>query len=140
MAAIYTYWISTGLLVLLYLTSAFMYAIKKDWVRSVLAELNYPAPYLLPFMIAVKIVGPVAILSRVCVAISDLAYAGIFYHLLLSGMAHLGVGKPKGAMPAAVALVLLAASFATQNPARDIPSPYAPTFGGYQSTHIERNL
>lgn len=139
MSAIYTYWISTGLLVLLYLTSAFFYATRKDWVRSALVELNYPAPYLLTFMIAMKIVGPVAILSRVSVALSDLAYAGIFYHLVLSGMAHLGVGKPKGAMPAAVALVLLAASFATQNAARDIPSPYAPAFGVHQSTHIERN-
>jgi hypothetical protein len=139
MAAICTYWISTGLLVLLYLTSAFLYATKKDWVRSVLAELNYPAPYLLPFMIAVKIIGPVAILSRVSVALGDLAYAGIFYHLLLSGMAHLGVRKPKGAMPAAVALVLLAASFATQNAARDIPSPYAPTFAAHQPIHIGRN-
>jgi hypothetical protein len=130
---------STGLLVLLYLTSAFLYATKKDWVRSVLAELNYPAPYLLPFMIVVKIAGPMAILSRVSVALSDLAYVGIFYHLLLSGMAHLGVRKPKGAVPAAVALMLLAASFATQNAARDIPSPYAPDFGAHQSTHIGRN-
>jgi len=138
MAAICTYWISTGLLVLLYLASAFLYATKKDWVRSVLVELSYPAPYLLPFMIVVKIAGPVAILSRVSVALSDLAYAGIFYHLLLSGMAHLGVGKPKGAMPAAVALVLLTASFATQNAARDIPSPYAPAFAAPLSTLIGR--
>jgi hypothetical protein len=59
------------------------------------------------------------------VPLSDLAYAGIFYHLILSGMAHLGVRSLKGAAPAAVGLVLLAASFATQNDARDVPSPYA---------------
>jgi hypothetical protein len=101
-------------------------------------ELNYPAPYLLPFMIVVKILGPAAILSRLSVALSDLAYAGIFYHLLLSGMAHLGACKPKGAIPAAVGLVLLAASFATQNAARAIPSPYAPAFAAHQSSLIER--
>lgn len=57
-------------------------------------------------------------------ALSDLAYAGIFYHLLLSGLAHLGVRKPRGALPAVVGLALLAASFVTQNAAREVPSPY----------------
>ena len=75
-------------------------------------------------MIAVKVLGVAAILSRFSVAVSDLAYAGIFYHLLLSGLAHLGVRKPSGALPAAVGLVLLIASFVTQNAAREFPSPY----------------
>ena len=44
----------------------------------------------MPFMVLVKVLGPVAILSRFSVAVSDLAYAGILYHLLLSGSAHLG--------------------------------------------------
>jgi len=125
MAAIYVYWISTTLLSLLYLSSAFLYLTKADWVRRTLAELNYPAPYLVPFMIVVKVLGPAAILSRVSVPLSDLAYAGIFFHLLLSGSAHLGVRKPNGALPAVIGLVLMAASFATQNTARDVPSPYA---------------
>lgn len=127
MAATYTYWISTALLSALYLTSAITYVTKGAWVRQTLTELYYPAPYLVPFMIAVKVLGPAAILSRVSVPLRDLAYAGIFYHLLLSGLAHLGVRKPIGALPAAVGLALLAASFLTQNTARDAPSPYALT-------------
>ena len=123
MVSIYTYWVSTGLLCLLYLTSAFMYVTKGEWVRKVLAELGYPA-YLVPFMIGVKVLGPLAILSRFSVAVSDLAYAGIFYHLLLSGLAYVGVRKPSGALPAAIGLAMLAASFVTQNAARAIPSPY----------------
>lgn len=123
MAAIYIYWISTILLSLLYLSSAFLYVTKGDWVRQVLAGLGYPA-YLVPVMIVVKVLGPVAILSRFNVALSDLAYAGIFFHLLLSGLAHLGVRKPSGALPAAMGLVLLSASFLTQNAAREVPSPY----------------
>jgi DoxX-like family len=123
MATIYIYWISTALLSLLYLTSAYMYATKGDWVRQVLADLGYPA-YLVPIMIVVKVLGVVAILSRVSVALSDLAYAGIFYHLLLSGLAHIGVRKPSGALPAVIGLALLAASFVTQNAAREVPSPY----------------
>lgn len=127
MAAIYTYWVSTSLLSLLYLTSAYIYVAKGDWVRQILAGLGYPA-YLVPVMIGVKVLGVAAILSRVSVALSDLAYAGIFYHLLLSGLAHLGVRKPGGAMPAAIGLALLAASFVTQNAAREIPSPHMQAF------------
>jgi len=131
MASTCTYWISTALLSLLYLTSAFMYLTKGDWVRKVLADLGYPG-YLVPFMIVVKVLGPVAILSRFSIALSDLAYAGVFFHLVLSGMAHLGVRKPKGTVPALIGLVLLTASFATQNTARGVQSPYAPVAGAYQ--------
>lgn len=123
MATTYIYWISTALLSLLYLISAGLYAIKGDWVRKALTDLGYPT-YLVPVMIVVKTLGPIAILSRFNVALSDLAYVGIFYHLLLSGLAHLGVSKPKDAVPAVVGLVLLIASFLTQNTAREIPSPY----------------
>ncbi|WP_420970460.1 DoxX family protein [Bradyrhizobium sp. B120] len=124
MAPIYIYWISTALLSLLYLTSAFMYLTKGNWVRQALADLGYPA-YLVPFMIVVKVLGPAAILLHTNVALSDLAYAGMFYHLLLSGLAYLGVRKPSGALPAVAGLALLIASFATQNAAREMPSPYA---------------
>jgi hypothetical protein len=39
-------------------------------------------------------------------------------------MAHIGARSLKGAVPAAMGLILLAASFATQNVAREIPSPH----------------
>lgn len=133
------YWISTGLLSLLYLFSAFIYVTKGAWVRQTLAELNYPAPYLVPFMVVVKVLGPVAILSRVSTPLSDLAYAGIFFHLVLSASAHLGVRKPKGALPAIVGLALLAISFATQNVARETPSPYAPAAVAQPIPNSERN-
>ncbi len=126
MTAIHTYWISTTLLSLLYLSSASLYLTRRNFVIQAQADLGYHATYLVTFMIVVKILGPLAILSRLNVPLSDLAYAGIFYHLLLSGMAHLGVRKPKGAIPAAIGLALLVASFATQNAARDVLSPYAP--------------
>jgi hypothetical protein len=100
-----------------------MYLTKDNWVHQVLADLGYPA-YLVPVMIVVKVLGVLVILSRFSVALSDLAYSGIFYHLLLSGMAHIGARKPSGALPAAVGLALLAASFVTQNAAREFPSPY----------------
>jgi hypothetical protein len=137
MPAIYIYWFSTGLLCALYLTSAFLYVTRGAWVRGVIADLGYPT-YLVPAMIVVKVLGPIAILSRFSIALSDLAYAGVFYHLLLSGLAHLGARKPKGAGPAAVGLLLLAASFATQNAARLSPSPHAWGAEAPASTPSER--
>ncbi|EPF1293933.1 MULTISPECIES: DoxX family protein [Enterobacterales] len=120
----YIYWASTILLSALYFSSAALYLTKKAWVRDTLSRLDYPATYLIPFMIVIKILGPIAILSRISMPISDLAYAGIFFHLLLSGMAHLGVRKPLGALPAVIGLALLVVSFSTQNSARTSPSPY----------------
>ena len=120
----YIYWASTILLSGLYFSSAALYLTKKAWVRDTLSRLDYPATYLIPFMIVIKILGPIAILSRISMPISDLAYAGIFFHLLLSGMAHLGVRKPLGALPAVIGLALLVVSFSTQNSARTSPSPY----------------
>lgn len=122
----YIYWISTALLSLLYVSSAFLYLSKASFVRNAQAELGFSAGFLVPFMVLIKLLAPVVILSRFNVAMSDLAYAGTLYHLVLSGLAHLGVGKPKGAIPAALGLALMAASFATQNVAREMPSPYAP--------------
>ncbi len=126
MATAYLYWISTALLSLLYFASASMYVAKGDFVRRAQADLGYSAPLLVPFMIVVKFFGPLAILWHFNVALSDLAYAGIFFHLILSGMAHLGVRKPKGAIPAALGLIFLVTSFTTQNAARELQSPYAP--------------
>lgn len=123
MTANHAYWISTALLSLLYLASAWLYIVKRDWVRQTLAEFGYPA-YLVPLLTAVKILAVLAIVARFSVPLSDLAYAGMLFHLLLSGLAHIGIRKPSGALPAAVGLVLLIASFTTQNAARDIPSPY----------------
>ncbi|AYM65685.1 hypothetical protein G6L68_24845 [Agrobacterium fabrum] len=129
MVSTYIYWISTALLTLLYLASAFMYLSKRDFVKKAQVDLGYSASHLIPFMIVVKILGPLAILSRINVPLSDLAYAGMFYHLLLSGMAHLGVRKPAGAIPAVIGLVLLFTSFLTQNAVRAVPSAYLQALG-----------
>ncbi|MEF3063027.1 DoxX family protein [Ralstonia solanacearum] len=123
MTANNVYWISSALLALIYLTSATLYLVKTDWVRKQLAELGYPG-YLVPLFIAVKILAVTVVLWRVSIPLSDLAYAGMFFHLLLAGLAHIGVRKSKEALPAAIGLMLLIISFATQNAAREIPSPY----------------
>nr|WP_315394595.1 DoxX family protein [uncultured Duganella sp.] len=131
MTEISLYWISTALLSVLYLASAVTHITKRAWVREAITGFGYPG-YLLPVLVVVKLLAVLAILPRFSVALSDLAYAGMFYHLLLSALAHIGVRKPAGAVPAALGLALLAVSFATQNAARDLPSPYAPAVPSHQ--------
>lgn len=122
----YVYWGSTVLLSLLYAASALLYIARREDVEKAQKDLGYSATLLVPFMIAVKILGPAAVMSRFSVALSDLAYAGMLFHLILSALAHLGVRKPKAAVPAFLGLVLLVTSFVSQNLARVESSPYAP--------------
>ncbi|QOL13687.1 DoxX family protein [Dickeya dianthicola] len=122
----YVYWISTALLCSLYLASAAWYATQGDQVRQAFGALGYPA-YLVPLLLAVKVLGIAAILARVSVVLSDLAYAGMFYHLLLSFSAHINVGDGVGFLPALIGLGLMLASFLTQNAARAKASPHAPS-------------
>jgi hypothetical protein len=127
MARKYAYWISTALLCLLYLASATMYLTMGEKVRQSFVALGYP-PYLRDVLIVVKILGVIAILSRRSVALSDLAYAGMFFHLLLAFSAHINAGD--GAfLPAVIGLIALFFSFSTQNAARARPSPYLPLSG-----------
>ena len=120
----YAYWISTALVCLLYVASATMYLTMADQVRQSLAGLGYPA-YLREILITVKILGVVAILSRVSVRLSDLAYAGMFYHLLFAFSAHINA-HDGGFFPAVAGFLALVVSFLTQNAARAKKSPYPP--------------
>ena len=91
-------------------------------VAQMMPQLGYPVylTYLLP---VVKVLGPLAILSRLSVALSDLAYAGMFFHLLLAFSAHLTSGVP-GWPGAVVLFALMLISFFTQNAVRKPQSPH----------------
>ncbi|WP_372359661.1 DoxX family protein [Xanthomonas axonopodis] len=124
MARKYSYWISTALVCLLYAASAIHYLMMGDQVRQAFIGLGYP-PYLREVLIIAKILGIVAILSRVSIRLSDLAYAGMFYHLLLAFSAHINA-RDGAFAPAVLGLIVLAVSFLTQNAARAKKSPYPP--------------
>lgn len=119
----YAYWISTGLVTLLYTMSVTMYVRQWDHVRELLGALGYPA-YLVPVLIIAKSLGLLAILSRASVLLSDLAYAGMFFHLLLAFSAHVNAGEYVGSIPSVVGLAAVVVSFLTQNAARAKKSPY----------------
>ncbi|MCU0883041.1 MAG: DoxX family protein [Hyphomonadaceae bacterium] len=120
----YVYWIATGLLALIYIAGGIMYLTNLDWVRGAFAALGYPS-YLVPFLAVAKLGAAVTILWRFSVALSDLAYAAMLFHLLLAVSAHVAAAD-MGFGPAVVGLIALAVSFATQNAARKSGSPYGP--------------
>lgn len=120
------YWASTVLLCLIYGAGAVMYILQRSLVEEGFAHFGYPS-YLVVVLIVVKILAPLAILSRASVKLSDLAYAGMLFHLLLAVSAHLNAGDG-GFVPAFVALALLVTSFLTQNMARKRRSPNVPNF------------
>jgi hypothetical protein len=120
------YWTSTVLLCLIYGAGAVMYILQRPLVEEGFAHFGYPG-YLVDVLIAVKILAPLVILSRISVKLSDLAYAGMLFHLLLAVSAHVNAGDG-GFGPALVALALLVTSFLTQNLARTHHSPNVPIF------------
>jgi len=122
------YWASTALLCLVYLGGALAYVTQRTMVEEGFAHFGYPA-YLVTVLIVAKIAAPLALLSRVSVRLSDLAYAGMLFHLLLAISAHLNAGDG-GFLPALAALALLIVSFLTQNAARKTPSPNVPDLFG----------
>lgn len=121
------YWLSTSLLCLFYASNAAMYLAQRPMVEAGFGYLGYPA-YLVTLLIVAKIAAPLAILTRVSVRLSDLAYAGMFYHLVLTISAHLNVGDG-GFVPALVVLVLVVVSFLSQNAGRKAASPNVPPVG-----------
>tara|TARA_R110000787_G_scaffold117209_4_gene227889 strand:- start:2863 stop:3270 length:408 start_codon:yes stop_codon:yes gene_type:complete len=121
----WVYWISTGLISLGYLGGAAYYVFNHDAAAEGMIQLGYP-PYLSYLLPVVKVLGPLAILSRMSVALSDLAYAGMFYHLILAFLAHVSSGVP-GREGAVAFFALMLVSFFTQNAARKPQTPYAGT-------------
>lgn len=124
----WTYWVSTALLALMYLAGSAMYLSDITGVQQIFAKLGYPG-YLVPILAVVKLAGAVVILWRPHAALTDLAYAGMFYHLLLAASAHINAGDG-GFAPALIGLALLGLSFFTQNTARLKKSPYVPLVMG----------
>ncbi len=118
------YWISTGLLCLLYAAGAVFYLLQRPMIEAAYAWFGFPV-YLINLLIVAKIAAPLAILTRLSVRLSDLAYAGMFYHLLLAISAHLNAGDG-GFAPAVLGLVLLVVSFLSQNAGRKVASPNVP--------------
>ena len=103
------YWVVTGLLSALVLMSAGMYIFKHGDIEKAFIHLGYPVYIIYPLAIA-KILGVVAILSKLSPKLKEWAYVGFFFNFLLAFFAHIVVGD--GEFPGALmALIFLAGSY-----------------------------
>jgi hypothetical protein len=103
------FWIATGLLSLMMLGSATMYFVKYADVAKVFTTLKFPTFVIYPLAIA-KLLGVVAITTRLNNTLKEWAYAGFFFNFLLAGSGHI-VAKDGEAAGAFIALTLLLVSY-----------------------------
>jgi len=102
------YWISTGLMCLLFLFSAGMYFFQNSMIKETFTFLGFPTWIVYPLAVA-KILAVIAILSKKSRVLKEWAYAGLFYDAVLAFFAHWFAGDGEFA-PAIVAIVLILVS------------------------------
>lgn len=81
------YWVSTSILCGIFLYSAFMYFINTEIVKGFFESFNYPTYIVIPLAI-LKTLGVVVLLWRPNTWITEWAYAGFFFDLVLATAAH----------------------------------------------------
>ncbi len=85
------YWVCTVLLCLLMLYSAQMYFTKTEMVKGFFESLNYPSYFVIPLAI-LKVLGVLMIVWRKSKWLTEWAYAGIFFDMVLATAAHYFAG------------------------------------------------
>jgi ABC-type Mn2+/Zn2+ transport system permease subunit len=105
------HWIFTGLISALLLMSAGMYIAKYDEVAPVFGDLGFPVWLIYPMAVA-KFLGVIMLLTKFNKWLTEWAYAGIFFNLMLALGAHLSVGDGD-AIPPVVGMALLFGSYFT---------------------------
>ena len=87
-------------------------------------HLGYP-PYLLVFLGTAKILGVAAVLTPGMPRLKEWAFAGLTFDLTGALYSHLSVGDPASAwMPAAIGMVLMAASYVVYRTAPSRPETF----------------
>ncbi|WP_298900337.1 DoxX family protein [uncultured Psychroserpens sp.] len=103
------YWIFTGLLSALILTSATRYFLDIETFRGHFVSFGYNGRIVIPLAIA-KILGVAIILSNKIQFLKEWAYAGFLFNFLLALEAHIAT-KDNLYFGPVIALVLLAGSY-----------------------------
>lgn len=103
------YWIFTGLLSTLMLTSVCRYLLDLETFRTNFETLGYNGRIVIPLAIA-KILGVIAIVSNKIKFLKEWAYAGFLFNFLLAFEAHIALNDEHFFGPI-IALILLAGSY-----------------------------
>ncbi len=104
------YWISTGLMCLIFIFSAIMYFMKYEMVKGFFEALGYPIYIIYPLAVA-KLLGVVAVLSKKSKLLLEWAYAGFFFDAVLATAAHYFAGHGIGLSALAILLVVVSRIF-----------------------------
>lgn len=81
------YWLSTVLLCLIFLYSAQLYFFNTEMMKDYFENLNYPSYFVIPLAI-LKVLGVGMVLWRKSKWLTEWAYAGFFFDLILATAAH----------------------------------------------------
>ena len=81
------YWATTGILSFLFVSGAMMYIFNYERASGFFTSLGFPTWIIYPLAV-LKILGPVAILTKKSKFLKELAYAGFLYDALLAFFAH----------------------------------------------------
>ncbi|MCD2258372.1 DoxX family protein [Psychroserpens luteolus] len=100
------YWISTILLSLIFLYSAQMYFFNTEMVKGYFEALSYPSYIVIPLAI-IKVLGVIMILWRKSNWLTEWAYAGFFFDLILATAAHQNAGHAIGLSVAGIPMLLV---------------------------------
>ncbi|MFK7776214.1 MAG: DoxX family protein [Saprospiraceae bacterium] len=105
----YIYWASTGLFTVMMLFSAGMYIFNHAEIVQAFEKLGHPSYIVYPLAIA-KLLGLVAIWTKLSKTLTEWAYAGFFFNAVLAFFAHYMIGDGEFA-PALVAIILVLTSY-----------------------------
>ena len=81
------YWVSTGLMCCIFAFSAGMYFTQYEMVKGFFEALNYPTYIVYP-LATLKVLGVIMILWRKSDWLTEWAYAGFFFDVVLAFFAH----------------------------------------------------
>ena len=87
------YWLATATLCGIFLFSALMYFTNTETIELFFERFNYPTYLVIPLAIA-KIIGILVVLWRPNKSLTEWAYAGFFFDLVLATTAHYMAGDP----------------------------------------------
>ena len=113
------YYASTALLTALMLFSTSMYLFNHEAVVGAFQNLGYPSYLIYPLATA-KILGLLAIWTNVRKSLTEWAYAGFFFDVVLATAAHVAVGDG-GALFAILGIGLVLVSYFTRHTRQAIP-------------------
>lgn len=104
------YWTATVFMCAMFLFSAGMYFIKTEMIAGFFEAFNYPVYLIYPLAIA-KILGVIMVLWRASKWLTEWAYAGFFFNVVLAFFAHQQAGEDVTQTLVTLILVLLSYFF-----------------------------